>query len=633
MREPLLPAGDAAPRRAPAALLLGVALLAALVYANALRNGFALDDEFIVVNNPAVRGFGHLHDLLLGPYWPQSGELYRPVALVSLALDWTIAGGSAAWMHGVNVALHAAAAVLVALLVWRLGGGVWATAAAGAVFAVHPVHVEAVANVVGRAEMLSTIPVLAACLVYLSGRFGRWGTIALIALLYLVALGAKEIAVALPALLLAVDAVRSRAERTGAWRLIRRNLPLLAVLVATLAGYLVLRRFALGATVGTEPAPYLRGLSTADRLATAARLWPEDLRLLLWPADLSAEWGPDAIVPVTWANPLAWLGVAACVGLAGAAWASWRRSRWLFAAILWFAATLLPVSHVLFPVGVMVAERTLYLPSVSLAFVLPPLVAVLARERLAMRRAAAGALALLVGLGAARTWRRTPSWASSNAVFDTMVDEHPELWWVEWKAGRLLVKAGRFDEALTWYRRALPKVRYNHYTMDMDYASLLLALGRGDEAEPLLRHAVATFPGSVPAYLYLASLRIDHGRYREAVDLARRGAAVPHFGAMSMVEAGHRLALGYDGLGRLDSALVFRRVTLADPAGRSHSNMWFHYARLLAESGDSQGAAAALDSARARAAPAVRPLLRLDPLPPLASPRITGWGRVDALGN
>ena len=72
------PAAPAPRRRLALALAAGVALLAALVYANALKNGVAIDDEYIVMKNPAVRGFSHLHDLLLGPYWPQSTELYRP---------------------------------------------------------------------------------------------------------------------------------------------------------------------------------------------------------------------------------------------------------------------------------------------------------------------------------------------------------------------------------------------------------------------------------------------------------------------------------------------------------------------------------------------------------------------------
>jgi tetratricopeptide (TPR) repeat protein len=631
MREPSPP--GAASRRLSAALAAAAALLAAVVYARALRNGIALDDEFIVQVNPAVHGFGRLHDLLLGPYWPQSGELYRPVTLATFAADWALTGGSLPWMHGVNVALHAAATALVVLLVWRLGGGAWAAGAAGAAFAVHPVHVEAVANLVGRAELLATIPVLLACHLFLSDRPRAPAVrIAAISLLYLLALGAKEIAVSLPALLLVLDAVRSRGERVPARRLLVRNLPLLAALAATLAAYLAIRHYALGATVGTAPAPYLRGISTPDRLATAARLVPEYLRLLLWPRDLSAEWGPDAIVPVSWASPLAWAGVAALVLLAVAAWASWRRTRWAAAAVLWLAATLFPVSHVLFPVGVMMAERTLYLASVCLAFLLPPLVAVVARERLAVRRAAAALLAVLLALGALRTWRRTPVWASSNAVFDAMVEEHPELWWVEWKAGQLLVKAGRLDEALPWYRKALAKTRYNHYPMDMDYASLLQAMGRGGEAEPVLRHAIATFPTAVSAYVSLASLRIDQGRYREAVELSRHAAAIRRPGTLLQGHVDHRLALAYDGLGRVDSALAWRRTSLAAPEQRRFAHVWYHYARLLAEAHDPAGAAAALDSARARTEPADRALLRLDPLPPLSSPRLKGWGRIDAPG-
>ncbi|MFL5384301.1 MAG: hypothetical protein ACJ8GN_17400 [Longimicrobiaceae bacterium] len=628
-----LPAGAPARRPAPHVLVpVAVALVALAVYANALRNGYALDDEFIVQRNPVVHGFGRLHALLLGSYWPNSAELYRPVTLLSFAADWALTGGSVAWMHGVNVALHAAATALMAALVWRLGGGAWAAAAAGALFAVHPVHVEAVANLVGRAEILATVLVLLACHLFLGGRPGGPLRIAGIALLYLLALGAKEIAVSLPALLLVVDAVRSRAERVPAGRLLARNRFLLAALAATLAGYLALRHAALGMTVGTAPAPYLRGISTGDRLATAARLWPEYLRLLLWPRDLSAEWGPDAIVPVGWGSPLAWLGVATCALLAAAAWASWRRTRWVAAAVLWLAAALFPVSHVLFPVGVMMAERTLYLASASLVFLLPPLVATVERERPAVRRAGAALLAVLLGLGAARTWLRTPVWASSNAVFDAMVAEHPDLWWVQWKAGQLLAKAGRPGEALSWYRKALPRVHYNHYVMNMDYASLLLSLGRGGEAEGLLRHTIAEYPTATPAYGLLAAVRIEQGRYREAVELSWRARAIPRYGALSAGTIAHRLALAYDGLGRLDSALVQRRLVLTVPVLRRAPNGWYHYARLLAETGDSAGAAAALDSARVRAAPQARPLFTLRPMPRLQSSLFTGWGPPPAAG-
>ena len=253
--EPTLPPPAAPPRPRTALLLAAVAVLAAAVYLNALRNGFALDDEFIVLRNDIVHSFRDLHALLLGSYWPHSAELYRPLTLLSYAVDWTLSGGSAAWMHGVNVALHVLATVLVARLVLRLGGHPLAAAAAGAVFAVHPVHVEAVASIVGRAELLAALLVLAACFVYLAERPSAAVRIGGIALLYLLGLFAKESAVALPALLVVIDGVRSRAERTTVLGLLRRNAALLAVLTLTLAGYLLFRRTVLGTPIGTDPAP------------------------------------------------------------------------------------------------------------------------------------------------------------------------------------------------------------------------------------------------------------------------------------------------------------------------------------------------------------------------------------------
>jgi tetratricopeptide (TPR) repeat protein len=528
-------------------------------------------------------------------------------------------------MHAVNALLHAAATALVARLVLRVGGGTAAALAAAAVFAVHPVHVEVVASLVGRAEILATIFVLLACLLFLAERPSRTARIAGVAALYFLALGAKEIAVSLPALLLVLNALRTRGERTPARALLLRNLPLLAALAVTLGAYLALRNLALGETVGTAPAPYLRGISTSTRLATAVRLWPEYLRLLFWPGDLSPDWGPGVIVPVGWGSPRVWLGAACGVALAAAAWLSWRRERWVAAAVLWCALTLFPVSQLPFPVGVMMAERTFYLPSVGLLFLFPAAVGALRRERAPARRAAAATLAVMVALGAWRTWGRNPIWMSSTTVFDSMVDEHPRLWWVEWKAGQILAKAGRGEEALPWYRSAMVKTRRNHYNMLMDYAASLIGMGRRDEAERVLREGMVLAPEAVPARVLLASLLIDEGRFRESVEVGRAALRVPRFGEMSKEEIGDRLAVAYDALGRADTALALRRTTLRDPVVGRAFETWFHYARLLKLAGDDRGAAAALDSARARVAPQLRNRLTLTPLPKPTDPTVKGW--------
>ena len=140
------------PRRA-AWLAAGVA---ALVYLPALRNSFALDDGTIVERNPSAHAVGAALDAFGRPYWPpatQAGQ-WRPLVILSFAVDWQLSGGSTTWLHAANVVWHAAATgllVLVAAAYLPAAGAL----AGGVLFAVHPVHVEAVANLVGRAEMMA----------------------------------------------------------------------------------------------------------------------------------------------------------------------------------------------------------------------------------------------------------------------------------------------------------------------------------------------------------------------------------------------------------------------------------------------------------------------------------------------
>ncbi|MBW3553402.1 MAG: hypothetical protein KY466_07830, partial [Gemmatimonadetes bacterium] len=146
-----------------------VALLAVLVYANAARNGFALDDEFIILRNDTVHGIDRVDDALSSPYWPGAPgriAMYRPVTSASFALEWDLWGADRpGGYHITNVLLHAAVSVLVLLLLHTLAG-LWPAVAGGALFAVHSVHVEAVANIVGRGELLAAAFFLAAVRLY-----------------------------------------------------------------------------------------------------------------------------------------------------------------------------------------------------------------------------------------------------------------------------------------------------------------------------------------------------------------------------------------------------------------------------------------------------------------------------------
>ena len=189
-----------------------VGLLAAVVYLNALPNGFVYDDALIIQTNTSIHSLDSLPGALVAPYWP--GEhgvelgLWRPVATAVYALEWAIGGGSPAPFHVVNVLAHVAVSMLVLALLIELMS-LPAALAGALVFAVHPVHVEAVANIVGFAELASTAAVVGACLVHVrAGPKSGWGSAFVIGLLYLLGFGAKEGAVTLPGLIFLLDAAR-----------------------------------------------------------------------------------------------------------------------------------------------------------------------------------------------------------------------------------------------------------------------------------------------------------------------------------------------------------------------------------------------------------------------------------------
>ncbi|HEU4453050.1 MAG TPA: hypothetical protein VFR81_08315, partial [Longimicrobium sp.] len=484
----------------------------------------------------------------------------------------------------------------------RVGAKPLAAALGGALFAVHPVHVEAVSNLVGRAEVLAALLVFCAGLLHLSRRFPAWARAAGVGALYLLALGAKEIALALPVLLLLLDALRDAPGRVSIGKTVRESWMMAVSTAVALAAFLLLRREAIGSAVGAEPAPYLAGLSTTERWAAAVGTWPEYLRLLFFPARLSAEWGPDLLPVSGWGDARTWLGLAMGIAVLGAAAWAWSRERWVSVAILWFAFAVFPISNLPFGAGALVTERSLYLPSAALAFLAPPLLALAMRARADTRKAAALAAAAVLALGAARTWTRTPTWESTDTVFLAMAEESPELWMVQWRLAKLLAAAGRTEESLAWYAKAQPKVRFNHTAMSAEQADLLVGVGRAAEAEALLAPRLRA-SGDVPGlHVVLARARFDQGRFAEALASARTARRLVRYDESWRADALHVEALSLDALGRAGEALPLAREGARSAGARARRPArWLHAARLLRLAGDSAGAAAALDSARALA--------------------------------
>src|SRR5256714_5612597 len=138
-----------------------VFVAAVALYLPSVNYGFVQDDRAIIVTNPAAHSIGATLRASRTPCWPrESGAgLYRPVTILSYALDWSVSGGRAGWFHFINAIWHGVITVLLVTILARWLSPI-AAAAAGLVFAWHPVHVEAVASLVGRAELLAAAAIL-----------------------------------------------------------------------------------------------------------------------------------------------------------------------------------------------------------------------------------------------------------------------------------------------------------------------------------------------------------------------------------------------------------------------------------------------------------------------------------------
>jgi hypothetical protein len=497
------------------------AVVGLLTYAIALHNGFAFDDVVLVPGDVRVTG-AQLRALLTTPYWNDTAlSLYRPLTSLSFGLDWAVAPNSPAWFHFTNLIWHCAASVLVYLLLVRYFDVVAALLGA-VIFAVHPVHVEAVANIVGRAELMAATLVLAACVMW--PRMANRSARALIsALLYFLALGAKESAAVLPALLVMIDFADGEwtIKTLGAY--LRRRAPELLALIATFAIFMIIRTAVLGSLAPTRLDPSIEVLNSGwHRVMTALQAWPLALKLLIFPWTLLADYGPRILLPIGEWNTLSVLGLTMLIALvAGGVIALVKGHRRAALGLSWYPIAILPVSNLLIPIGVLLAERTLYLPSVALS------IGAAALFRFAQQRAPTHRLALVLALGvplalSVRSMVRIPEWKSTNTIMLALVRDRPDAFRGQWHAARVERAEGRAQTALERYDVAFRLWPYRQGLVQ-EAASFASGQGRTGYARSIALFGAQRWPDNVNFHRIASANSLDLGDTITAIRTLRRG--------------------------------------------------------------------------------------------------------------
>jgi tetratricopeptide (TPR) repeat protein len=268
----------------------------------------------------------------------------------------------------------------------------------------------------------------------------------------------------------------------------------------------------------------------------------------------------------------------------------------LASAVLWFTLAILPASNLVFVTGILLAERSLYLPSAGLAMAVGVAGRALWTSRASALARPATLVALLVLAGRSVTY--VPVWTDHASVFAHLAEAAPESGRSLWQQGDRLLDAGRSDQAVIVYRRAVPVLGSSHAFL-LRVGRRLYQDGRPEHARALLARAAEVRPAHVGAPVLLAILETERGRWPEAERWARAILAVE----VGRIEAWHMLATALAGQGRwMESARA--REALLERGERGAWQQWYWLGEARALAGDPAGARAAADSARGRGADA-----------------------------
>jgi len=491
------------------AVIIVVACL--LAYMPAMRAGFVWDDDRYVTNNELLAAPDGLWRIW---FTADSPSQYFPLTYTSFRLEYDLWKLNPTGYHITNIILHTANALLVWVLLRRLAiPGSWFAAA---IFALHPVHVESVAWISERKNVLMVFFAVLSILSWVdfaerSHNFRSSRHFYILSLLfYIFALAAKSTACTVPVALLLVLWLKNI---PVSWR---RWLQIVPFLLLGLASGLLAVWWELHHQ-GTKFARL--DLNLIDRFLIAGRALWFYIAKLLWPVNLAfsySQWKIDATDPLQYG----WL--AACCAVAFALW-YWRKKvgRGTIAAIVFFAATLSPVigfiSLYTF-VYTYVADHYQYFASIGpialVAAIGSRVTSKLDKQGKGIAKIIAGVLLVTLGM---LTWRQCHAYKNIETLWRDTFQKNPSSWMACNNLGQIYAVQGKRNDAISWFHRSLeiaPSKAWTHFNL----ALALKGDGKINEAIEQFHQVIEIDPDDAEARYDLADILEAQGKITEAVE-------------------------------------------------------------------------------------------------------------------
>ena len=523
-------------------------------------SGFIVyDDNGYVTENEHVKAGLHAEGFAWA-FATGTQANWHPVTWLSHMLDVSAFGLDGGRHHLTSLLLHAANAVLLFLVLFKMTGAFWRSAFVAFLFAIHPLHVESVAWIAERKDVLSTLfwlLTLAAWLRYLDSRTPlRYAAVGVI---YALGLMAKPMLVTLPFTLLLFDIwPLKRATLPSLWK---EKLPLFAMAAASCAVTFAVQH-------GAGAVQSLERVTFTERAANAWVSYASYLGKTFWPASLSIFYPyPDRLDLFSW--PVAGAAILLVLMTVSALRLA-RRAPFLAIGWLWYLGTLLPVIGLVQVGGQAMADRYTYVPLIGVFIAISWGLAELARGSRAVRYAAVTMACLSLPVLAAVTHRQVGYWVGDVPLFRHALASTSANWLAHNNLGRAYFAEGRTEEAVSEYTEALrisPRYADAHYNLGLAWART----GRRDEAIDQFEQALKLKPEFPEAHNNLGGVLADSGRLAPAIEQYRLAIQLDPQNA----EAPYNLGNALFASGRVEAAIeqYQRALALRPDRAEAHNNL------------------------------------------------------------
>ncbi|KAI1731026.1 tetratricopeptide repeat domain-containing protein [Ditylenchus destructor] len=523
-------------------------LLCAVCYAPGWwAKDFVFDDREAILNNPVVTGKVHWSEVFRRDYWGRSikseysHKSYRPITTMTFMLEYAIFGSKPHFFRATNVLLHA----LCTLVVYRFTKSlrIYRTDElktnirmldkeflTSAIFAIHPVHTEAVCNIVGRAEMMMTIFSILAINQYYKIREANsthFGSTFLYVTLAAFAIFSKEQGIMIFVVCIATEFLFTEPKSIITKRIFFNFL--------CLSGFIWLRLWINDFTLpkfALQDNPAAFHSNTWTRTINYIYIWILNAWLLVNPSDLCFDYSSGCIPPIEsiWDKRVFILAVAAIAMSLFTFYAIKRGlSRYHIFLLFFTVLTFLPSSNLLATVGFVIAERVLYFPSLPFIMLAMDVIewlstksssVLMRKENLAKEMSAFASISkisgmVMIALMATKTIERSDEWNSEMKLYASGLFVCPNNSKIHYNIGKIFSDQGNFDEARTNYINTL-RLNPNHEQALNNLALILERNGNFGAAEVLLKKALDVTPNFATAWMNLGIVQMKRGKYLDS---------------------------------------------------------------------------------------------------------------------